>query len=192
MHDAGESEREGPECDGAQIVECWSSTAMASSTSASALSSSSFDAYNNTLQASALKAVRAAATSLPADIDFHRTVDGDYAADLDACAERVLALTNQLLGLASTANASRSSRNKGKGRMLEDQDDVVDRFHSVVVDSMDQMLERAVRDAYCRLPVGLKGNLYPGHCARHIPGPVEAVRCRREPCCSGNQGREAR
>jgi exosome complex exonuclease RRP6 len=127
---------------------------MASSTSASALSSSSFDAYNNTLQASALKAVRTAVTSLPADVDFHRTVDGDYAADLDACAERVLALTNQLLGLASTADASRSSRNKGKGRMLEDQDDVVDRFHSVVVDSMDQMLERAVRDAYCRLSVG--------------------------------------
>ncbi|RDX45737.1 hypothetical protein OH76DRAFT_1407731 [Lentinus brumalis] len=109
--------------------------------SSSSLSSASFDDYNAQLQGSALKATRAA-VSLPADIPFHRSVHPDFAKEVDRCSARVLSLTNKLLHLSSTVNASASARAKGKAR-LEAQDDVVDNFHSLVVDAMDTLLERA-------------------------------------------------
>ena len=116
--------------------------ALFTMTSSSNLSSSSFNDYNNQIQGSALKATRAA-VSLPADIPFHRSVHPEFARRLDKSSARVLSLTNKLLGLSHTANASASSRGKGKAR-LEAQDDVVDNFHSLVVDAMDQLLENAV------------------------------------------------
>ena len=108
----------------------------------SSLSSSSFNDYNTQLQGAALKATRAAVV-LPADIPFHRSVHPDFAKEVDQCSARVLSLTNKLLQLSSTLNTSASARGKGKAR-LEVQDDVVDNFHSLVVDAMDQLLERAV------------------------------------------------
>ncbi len=110
--------------------------------SSSSLSSASFNDYNAQLQGYALKATRAA-VSLPADIPFHRSVHPDFAKEVDRCSARVLSLTNKLLQLSSTVNASASARAKGKAR-LEAQDDVVDNFHSLVVDAMDTLLERAV------------------------------------------------
>lgn len=112
------------------------------SASSSSISSSSFNDYNAQLQGSALKATRAA-VSLPADIPFHRSIHPEFAKELDQCSTRVLSVTNKLLSLSATVNASTSSRGKGKAR-LEAQDDVVDNFHSLVVDVMDQLLENAV------------------------------------------------
>ncbi|OBZ71400.1 Exosome complex exonuclease rrp6 [Grifola frondosa] len=100
-----------------------------------------FDDYNTQLQGAALKATRYAAT-LPFDIPFHRSIDRDFAREVDACSSQVLSLTNKLLALASTASPSQSARVKGKAR-LQVEDDVVDNFHSLVVDTMDQLLERA-------------------------------------------------
>ena len=90
----------------------------------------------------ALNATRSAA-GLPTDIQFHRSIDSEFAEDLDTFSSRVLALTNNLLSLVATADPSQSSRLKGKAK-LQTQDDVVDDFHSLVVDSMDQLLERTV------------------------------------------------
>lgn len=67
-------------------------------------------------------------------------MDSAFAKDADELTGRVLGLTNRLLALAGGLNDDI----KGKGR-LRNQEDVVDDFHSVVVDSMDQLLERTVR-----------------------------------------------
>ena len=107
-----------------------------------ALSPVSFDEFNSQLQVAALKTTRNA-VALPSDMGFHRSMDSGFSKDLDAFSSRILALTNNLLELVATADATRSVKGKGKSR-LESQDDVVDNFHSFVVDSMDQLLERTV------------------------------------------------
>lgn len=71
-------------------------------------------------------------------------MDPDLSKDLDAFSARVLSVTNTLLNLASTSDSSKGSRGKGKIK-LEDEDDVMDSFQSLIVDTMDQLLERAVR-----------------------------------------------
>jgi exosome complex exonuclease RRP6 len=101
-----------------------------------------FDGYNSKLQAAALKATRNALT-LPSDLAFHRSMDPELSKDLDTLSSRILSLTNNLLSLSSSEN-SQSLKGKQKSR-LESQDDVIDNFHSLVVDSMDQVLERVVR-----------------------------------------------
>ncbi|KAF7301136.1 Exosome complex exonuclease RRP6 [Mycena indigotica] len=100
----------------------------------SKLLSSNFADFNTKVQTAALGATRAAA-GLPLDLKFHRSIDAELADDIDAFSSRVLAFTNNLLAAVST------SRSKGKTK-LRNQDDVVDDFHSLVVDSMDQLLER--------------------------------------------------
>ncbi|KAG5642308.1 hypothetical protein DXG03_003028 [Asterophora parasitica] len=111
---------------------------MANAASSSALTSATFDAFNSQLQINALKATRNA-LALPNDVAFHRSMDSAFARDLDGFSSRVLSLTNKVLALVATADAT--SLRKGKGK-LENQDDVVDSFQSLVVDSMDQLLER--------------------------------------------------
>lgn len=118
---------------------------MSTQASTSAFTAESFDAFNNQLQANALKATRNA-LALPTDIPFHRSMDSSFSQDLDAFSSRVLSLANNLLSLVATADTTQSARAKGKAK-LEDQDDVVDNFHSLVVDSMDQLLERTVSHA---------------------------------------------
>lgn len=113
----------------------------------SGVESSSFDVFNSKLQASALKATRSA-VGLPVDIAFHRSIDPAFAKDVDAFSSRVLSLTNKLLNFVATADESQRSKGKGKAK-LQSQDDVVDNFHSLVVDSMDQLLERTVSDLRC-------------------------------------------
>ncbi|TFK48707.1 hypothetical protein OE88DRAFT_1663795 [Heliocybe sulcata] len=107
------------------------------SSSKSVLSSSAFDEYNLQLQSTALKATKLA-VALPSDISFHRSINSELANDLDVCSSKALSLANALLNLASTS----SSRGKGKVK-LGSQDDVVDSFHSLVIDGMDHLLERA-------------------------------------------------
>ncbi|KAJ3510409.1 hypothetical protein NLJ89_g4693 [Agrocybe chaxingu] len=107
--------------------------------SSTGVNSTSFDAYNGRLQTAALTATRKAAT-LPVDIVFHRSMDQSLAQDLDSLSKRVLSITNRLLGLASPVDQTQS---KGKGKAkLESEDDVVDNFHSAVVDTIDQLLEK--------------------------------------------------
>jgi len=71
-------------------------------------------------------------------------MDPKLSQNLDAFCARILSVTNDLLTLVSTADSTQSTRGKGKLK-LECQDDVVDSFQSLVVDAMDQLLERAVR-----------------------------------------------
>ncbi len=97
-----------------------------------------FDHINAHLPGAALKATRNAAL-LPADISFHKTMDQDFAQDLDEFSSKVLSITNRLLELSSTID----SAGKGKAK-LESQDDVLDSFESCVVDRIDLLLERVV------------------------------------------------
>lgn len=114
----------------------------APSTSASPVSSALFDEYNQKLQQAVLKATRHAAY-MPSDVSFHRSMDAGLSKDLDEFSAGLLSLTNRLLSLASTADATTSSRDKAKAK-LKTQDDVVDNFQPTVVDCMDQLLERTV------------------------------------------------
>jgi exosome complex exonuclease RRP6 len=111
------------------------------------LSSAGFDVCNAKLQATALTTIRKA-VSLPSDVTFHRSMDHSFAQDLDTFSERVLLVTNKLLNLVATVDQSQSNLGKGKGK-LASQDDVVDDFHSLVVDSMDQLLEKTVSFQRC-------------------------------------------
>lgn len=86
----------------------------------------------------ALKATRNAAL-LPPDIAFHKSMDPTFAKDLDAFSSKVLFLTNQLLELAATVHTS--GKDKGKGK-VRSEDDILDSFETLVVDRMDQLLER--------------------------------------------------
>jgi len=83
------------------------------------------------------------AVSSPSDVAFHHSMDHGFAQDLDALSERVLLVANKLLNLVATVDQSQGIRGKGKGK-LASQDDVVDNFHALVVDSMDQLLEKMV------------------------------------------------
>ncbi|KAI5121065.1 hypothetical protein M0805_008580 [Coniferiporia weirii] len=115
-------------------------SAEAGSSRGPSLTSSSFDAYSADIQGAALGATKLSA-ALPADISFHRSLDSDFAQAIDSCSERALKLTNRLLGLSAT-HSSKDSRSKGK-RKLEDQEDVLDSFQSLVVDALDQFFEHA-------------------------------------------------
>ena len=106
------------------------------------LARSEFDSYYAQLQASALKTTKHAAV-LPADLAFHRSVNPDLASDLEACSNKVMSITNMLLDLASTVGGSKSAKGKGKAR-VQDEDDFLDRFESLIVEPMDQLFERAV------------------------------------------------
>lgn len=100
--------------------------------------STSYDAYHTSLQQAALKATRQA-FALPADIQFHRTLDKSFASELDAVSARVFALTDKLLRFSSGG----SSKGKGKAA-LRNEDDLLEGYHLSVVDVVDQLYENAV------------------------------------------------
>ncbi|KIJ54917.1 hypothetical protein M422DRAFT_775114 [Sphaerobolus stellatus SS14] len=108
--------------------------------------STSFDAYQIELQSAAVSAVKRS-VALPKDISYHRSLDRKFGKQIDDVSNRILALTSKLLDYAEAANDVEgapdraSSKNKGK-RKLETEEDVVDDFHSRVVDVLDQLLER--------------------------------------------------
>ena len=114
----------------------------ASSSKATQINSSTFDACNTELQGLALEATKIAA-GLPSDIAFHRSVDNDYAKNVDICSEKALSLTNRLLAWSSNESSSRSRQGKGKAK-LDSEDDVIDKFGGIVLDVLDQLFERAV------------------------------------------------
>ncbi|KAJ4497032.1 ribonuclease H-like domain-containing protein [Lentinula lateritia] len=94
------------------------------------------DEIDSQIQASALKAARNSML-LPSDIQFHRTMDAEFSKDLDIFSSRILSIANQVLALMGTADISTKGQSK-----LETEDDVVDNFHSIVVDTMDRMMEK--------------------------------------------------
>ena len=104
---------------------------------------SNFEDYNLKLQTSILNPTKHA-FALPTDIQFHKSIDRDFAEEVEACSTKVLSITNKLLTLAASSTTTLGV--KGKTRLFVDQDDVVDDFDSVVVDTMDQLLERVVSD----------------------------------------------
>ena len=81
--------------------------------------------------------------SRPFDIAFHRSIDNDYAKNVNICSEKALCLTNRLLAWTSNESSSRSRQGKGKAR-LDSEDDVIDKFGSIVLDVLGQLSERAV------------------------------------------------
>jgi len=110
--------------------------------SSTPFSPTNFDAYNIHLQTSALTTTRKAA-GLPTDLAFHRSMDQELAESLDIFSGRVLSVTNRLLSLVTAVDRTKV-RGTRKAK-LESEEDVVDSFHSLVVDAMDQLLERTVR-----------------------------------------------
>jgi exosome complex exonuclease RRP6 len=102
----------------------------------------SFDDLNSRSQRIALD-ITMQTLSMPSDITFHRSIDHSLAQTSDTFSVRVMSLMNNLLCLASTTGGANLKKDKGKMK-LDDQDDLLDKFHSVVVDSMDHLLERAV------------------------------------------------
>lgn len=68
-------------------------------------------------------------------------MDAEFSKDLDIFSSRILSVANQVLALMGTADISTKGQSK-----LETEDDVVDNFHSIVVDTMDRMMEKTVRN----------------------------------------------
>lgn len=98
--------------------------------------------------------------SLPEDILFHRSLDRKFRTELDLASSRVLRLTNKLLQLAETlystdAKASGTTKaiDRDEEQGLRDEADVADKFHSIVVDVVDPLLEHVVCDARILSPL---------------------------------------
>jgi exosome complex exonuclease RRP6 len=119
--------------------------------------STSFDAYQPKLQSTVLNTAKVA-NGLPpaADMGFQRTIDRKFAKDIDSSSVKVLNLANRLLSLVqggdsrsndpngkTKANGRSSEKGKQKA-LLTDEDDVLDGYHTLVVDIVDQLLESAV------------------------------------------------
>lgn len=108
-----------------------------------------FDASQLRLQKAALASTRLS-NALPGhdDMAFQRTLDRKFAKDVDVISKRVFSMTNQLLMFArGPANG------KGKGKdILADEEDLLEGFHTNIVDIMDQLFEAAVRSSRKPLP----------------------------------------
>ncbi|KAG8929045.1 exosome nuclease subunit [Tulasnella sp. 417] len=101
-----------------------------------------FSKYQATLQKAAVESGKFAA-ALPSknDLSFQRTVDRKLGTDLDACSSRILGLASQLLGFISAEQAPSAGKGKGKARQLVDDEDVVERYHELVIDALDRVFE---------------------------------------------------
>ncbi|KAG1869015.1 ribonuclease H-like domain-containing protein [Suillus subalutaceus] len=96
-----------------------------------------FSDYATSVQSAALATTRLAATTLPPDIEFHRSIHVSFAAELDSLSTRVLRLTNRLVRLAGSVDSS----TVGRGT-LDGEEDVLDGFKSLIIDPVDRLFER--------------------------------------------------
>lgn len=76
-------------------------------------------------------------------MSYQRTMDRQFSKDLDACSERVLGLAGRLLEFAKGKEGA-GKKEKGKGRETLREEDVLDGYHNVVIDVMDQLFESVV------------------------------------------------
>lgn len=113
-------------------------------------SSDDMDTLLETLQSQALECF-VAADDLPLDIAFHRSLDRQFRKDIKKTSARLLKFANRLLAYAethSTTSATNGAQRNGKERELQDEEDIADKYHSIIVDAMDSLLERAVCTVY--------------------------------------------
>lgn len=101
------------------------------------LSSASFDSYQSKLQLAALTAAKRAFI-LPQDLQFHRTLDKSFSAEIDGVSARVFSLTDKLL--RHVQGLSTKGKNKA---ILRTEDDLVEGYHTFVIDTIDQLYENA-------------------------------------------------
>ena len=112
--------------------------------------SNDMDTFIETLQAQAFEC-SIAADSLPQDIAFHRSLDRQFRKDIEKTSARLLKFTNRLIAYAETHSptpVADGARRNSKERELQDADDIADKYHSIIVDAMDSLLERAVCTMY--------------------------------------------
>ncbi|KAG2131815.1 ribonuclease H-like domain-containing protein [Suillus clintonianus] len=113
------------------------STNTVAGPSTSMILPNTFSDYATSVQSAALATTGLAATTLPQDIEFHRSIHVSFAAELDSLSTRVLRLTNRLVRLAGTVGSGTTGRGT-----LDDEEDVLDGFKSLIVDPVDRLLER--------------------------------------------------
>lgn len=121
-----------------------------------------FDEYLPVITA-ALDELTTAANGLPtnkSDINFHRTMDRQFAKDLDDTSSRVLWMTERLLAMADAGQREAKGKGKGKDkagvkvlapkaadkprRKLEEEEDVIDGYKRGVLGVVDGLLEDSV------------------------------------------------
>ncbi|KAG1751039.1 ribonuclease H-like domain-containing protein [Suillus lakei] len=93
--------------------------------SASVILPDTFSNYATSVQSAALATTRLAATTLPQDIEFHRSIHVLFATELDSLSTR----------------DSVDSGAAGRGT-LDGEEDVLDGFKSLIVDPVDRLFER--------------------------------------------------
>ncbi|KAG5335992.1 hypothetical protein C0989_012393 [Termitomyces sp. Mn162] len=123
---------------------------MTSEASSSALTSATFNDFNSRLQINALKTTKTG-LALPNDVAFYRSMDSEFAKELDNFSSRVLSLANKVITFVATADTT-SSRAKVKAK-LENQDDIVDSFHLLVDICLDEFSGRMKAPAITLNPV---------------------------------------
>ena len=118
-----------------------------------------FDEYLPVIT-SALDRLTTAANGLPStksDINFHRTMDRNFANDLDDASSRVLLMTEKLLAMVDASQREAKGKEKGKSgvksapqaaekprRNLEEEEDVIDGYKRGVLGVVDGLLEDSV------------------------------------------------
>ena len=107
---------------------------------------SNTDTMIETLQSQALECF-IAADGLPQDIAFHRSLDRYFRKDIEKTSARLLKFANRLIAYAEThspTSAAKVIERNGKVLELQDEEDITDKYHSIIVDAMDSLLEQAV------------------------------------------------
>jgi len=108
------------------------------------------DTFIERLQSQALECF-VAADGLPQDIAFHRSLDRHFRKDIEKTSARLLKFANRLIAYAETHSPTSfvdGAQKHRKERQLQDEDDIADKYHSIIVDAMDSLLERAVCTMY--------------------------------------------
>jgi len=108
------------------------------------------DTLVEALQSQALECF-IAADDLPQDIAFHRSLDRQFRKDIEKTSARLLKFTNCLIAYAEThspTSAAKAIQRNGKAVALHDEEDIADKYHSIIVDAMDSLLEHAVCAMY--------------------------------------------
>lgn len=108
------------------------------------------DTLIETLQSQALECF-IAADDLPQDIAFHRSLDRQFRKDIEKTSARLLKFANRLIAYAEThspTSAAEKIQRNGDVLELQDAEDIADKYHSIIVDAMDSLLEHAVCAIY--------------------------------------------